>query len=210
MSKSRVLGALCIFILAAFSTPSSASLVTWDFSGEITSAGVFSDFTVNESWSLSISFDSAQTGTASGFNTTYVGDATFSSLSYGASDTTTQIIIADAPNQLQIFMSPPDAVLPDLNYNVGGTGTPSDLQVNLSFDGSGPGTEDLGDYLNLSSFTLSSTSMVVRVPSSASPTGVVNEITASPAAIVPIPGAVWLFGSGLLGLVRISRRKKVA
>lgn len=26
-------------------------------------------------------------------------------------------------------------------------------------------------------------------------------------ALVPIPGAVWLFGPGLLGLIRISRRK---
>lgn len=30
------------------------------------------------------------------------------------------------------------------------------------------------------------------------------------AAIVPVPAAVWLFGSGLLGLVGIARRKKAA
>ena len=29
-------------------------------------------------------------------------------------------------------------------------------------------------------------------------------------AIVPVPAAVWLFGSGLLGLVAISRRRKFA
>lgn len=29
-------------------------------------------------------------------------------------------------------------------------------------------------------------------------------------AAVPVPGAVWLFGSGLLGLVGMARRKKVA
>jgi len=28
------------------------------------------------------------------------------------------------------------------------------------------------------------------------------------AAMVPVPAAVWLFGSGLLGLIGISRRKK--
>ena len=27
-------------------------------------------------------------------------------------------------------------------------------------------------------------------------------------AVVPVPAAVWLFGSGLLGLIGISRRKK--
>lgn len=31
-----------------------------------------------------------------------------------------------------------------------------------------------------------------------------------PAAVVPVPAAVWLFGSGLLGLVGIARRKKKA
>lgn len=30
------------------------------------------------------------------------------------------------------------------------------------------------------------------------------------AAVVPVPAAVWLFGSGLLGLIRIARRKKAA
>jgi len=34
--------------------------------------------------------------------------------------------------------------------------------------------------------------------------------TLAPAAVVPVPAAVWLFGSGLLGLVGIARRKKKA
>ena len=31
----------------------------------------------------------------------------------------------------------------------------------------------------------------------------------SPNVVVPIPAAAWLFGSGLLGLIGMSRRKKV-
>jgi len=32
----------------------------------------------------------------------------------------------------------------------------------------------------------------------------------SSASVVPVPPAVWLFGSGLLGLIKIARRRKVA
>ena len=32
----------------------------------------------------------------------------------------------------------------------------------------------------------------------------------APVSTVPVPAAVWLFGSGLLGLVGIARRKKKA
>ena len=35
-------------------------------------------------------------------------------------------------------------------------------------------------------------------------------INISPTGVVPVPAAVWLFGSGLLGLVGIARRKKSA
>jgi hypothetical protein len=37
--------------------------------------------------------------------------------------------------------------------------------------------------------------------------GDVSYTLAAAASAVPIPGALWLFGSGLLGLIGISRRK---
>ena len=36
------------------------------------------------------------------------------------------------------------------------------------------------------------------------------ELTAASAAVVPLPAAVWLFGSGMLGLIGRARRKKTA
>jgi hypothetical protein len=35
-------------------------------------------------------------------------------------------------------------------------------------------------------------------------------ITGNSTAPVPLPAAVWLFGSGLMGLVGVSRRRKAA
>ena len=42
------------------------------------------------------------------------------------------------------------------------------------------------------------------------PTGDDNDYLVYKGAVVPVPAAVWLFGSGLLGLVGIARRKKAA
>jgi len=42
------------------------------------------------------------------------------------------------------------------------------------------------------------------------PSGTVGSGTVQSLAAVPIPAAVWLFGSGLLGLIGMARRKKAA
>lgn len=36
-----------------------------------------------------------------------------------------------------------------------------------------------------------------------------STVVFAPAAVVPVPAAVWLFGSGLIGLIGLARRKKV-
>ena len=41
------------------------------------------------------------------------------------------------------------------------------------------------------------------------PTGILIADMIGTAAVVPIPAAVWLFGSGMLGLIGMARRKKV-
>ena len=40
------------------------------------------------------------------------------------------------------------------------------------------------------------------------PGGLATFATFTPAAVVPVPAAAWLFGSGLLGLIGIARRKE--
>ena len=40
--------------------------------------------------------------------------------------------------------------------------------------------------------------------------GTIDVVRLSVVSAVPVPPALWLFGSGLLGLIGIARRKKVA
>jgi hypothetical protein len=35
-------------------------------------------------------------------------------------------------------------------------------------------------------------------------------MTSTPDAVIPVPAAVWLFGSGLMGLAAVARRKNTA
>ncbi len=79
---------------------------------------------------------------------------------------------------------------PDLSA-VGGT-----AQQLFGFTGGGTTTSYLQSYL-LGTATLSST-------------GTLTFAGNSSGAPVPLPAAVWLFGSGLMGLVGVSRRRKAA
>jgi hypothetical protein len=53
--------------------------------------------------------------------------------------------------------------------------------------------------------------VVTNQPGSGSnPTGLLIANLSGEASVVPIPAAVWLFGSGLLGMIGVARRKKTA
>lgn len=197
------------FLLAAtlISFSSHSAIVTWNLSGQFTNFGVFSTFEVGDPWSLTLSFDDAQTGVSpTGFTTNYTGSATFISNSYIATDTSAIIGISDAPNIVSIEMGDDGANLPGIEFiNFPGTfRTPED--INFSIEIGDIGSENLVDYIHLDTLApFVETNMNVRVTSAISPTGTIDNVTVS---AVPVPAAVWLFGSGLLGLVGLARRKK--
>lgn len=197
------------FLLAVcfFPFPSHSAVVTWNFGGQFNNFGVFSTFEINDPWSLTLSFDDTQTGVSpTGFFTSYTGNATFISNSYIATDTSATISIADTPNVLSIEMGDSGATLPGIEYiNFPGTlVTPEDINFQIEFDGIG--SENLVDYVQLDTLApFADTNMYVRVTSAIPPTGTIDNVTVS---AVPIPAAVWLFGSGFIGLVGIARRKK--
>lgn len=70
------------------------------------------------------------------------------------------------------------------------------LLATLTFNGASAGTSQLGFGAVVLSDALGN---VI-----ANPTLVPASIT-----VVPLPAAIWLFGSGVLGLIGIARRKKV-
>jgi hypothetical protein len=169
-------------LLAA--TTAQASLVTWVFSGEFTGTGVFSNFDIGDDSTVEITFDATQQGVTTGLNTLYSGTATFTSLaaSYIATDATATIQISDSPNIIEISLSAPDASLPDLEFNVGGSGSVSTIRLTLD-PVQDIGSENIIDYLNISDLALDSAVGLLIVPSSAPP-------------IFSITSAVsdWIFG----------------
>ena len=80
-------------------------------------------------------------------------------------------------------------------------------QAPNSFTEGGVLWEDLGEYI------LTGDMLTVRLSDLASPLGslvIADAVRFERLNAVPIPAAVWLFGSGLLGLVGMARRKKAA
>ncbi|OQW72523.1 MAG: hypothetical protein BVN35_13985 [Proteobacteria bacterium ST_bin11] len=75
------------------------------------------------------------------------------------------------------------------------------LDGDLIFGGGiGPTTSPSPFFLTWSSFLTNSGATV-------SPNAVVGHLSLAPPAAVPLPGAVWLFGSAVLGLIGVNRRK---
>jgi len=188
-----------------FSLPIHGASVSWDLSGQITETGVFNTFEVGDPWLLNLTFDDAQLPDTTDSNfTRYTGNASFISNGYVASDTSAFIQISDSPNELTIELGDSDTDLPALDFtNLPGTfATPEDIIFFFQFDG--VGSESIADYIQLDTLTPSNSYMVVRVTSALSPFGSIDNITVN---AVPVPAAFWLFGSGLIGLIGLARRK---
>ena len=88
-------------------------------------------------------------------------------------------------------------------YTVGLIPLGANTELNSSLSGS---QEDIYDAVIGTAFATSAPPAFSPLPE---PT-FFGTFTFSAASAVPIPATVWLFGSGLLGLIRIARRKKAA
>jgi hypothetical protein len=100
----------------------------------------------------------------------------------------------------------------EVDTDVGGKGSLNkgvDVGSTFFFNG-GPDTQNSSTFTASNSFTgdLAYDLMTVKVDFSLSADSTVAISGFVQQVVVPIPAAVWLFGSGLLGLVGIARRKK--
>ncbi len=188
MKKSRLLGAVCACMFLLFTTVTYAAIVEFQFTGTVDGldSGLTSEFVLGESVIGSYKVDDV-TFAATDLMVTIGGD----------------YVLTATTGSVSIWSGTWFAVA----FNSGFTGNPIggqipqyfDIQLDdpntvlqsgvlpLSYDISSFGNDrsniNFPDDLNRLDFTVLS-------------------ITA-----VPIPAAVWLFGSGLLGLVGLARRK---
>jgi len=222
LKKSRLLGAVCIIAIALLPlSNANAALVTHAFDGVFHSAG--SLFNVGDTFSGKYTFD----------NTVSAVPHPDSTL-----DTQTKVIsdsLLGTGWELTVFST----AIPDFTVSgtisgyiaIGDNTTFGDRYIaTLSSSNPLPGglnlnffQIDLQDPISSGADMLSSGAIdtLPNILLAGSPTGrffITNEtngctqcsISVTSLTSVPIPAAVWLFGSGLLGMIVIARRKKAA
>ena len=86
-------------------------------------------------------------------------------------------------------------------------GSDPDLLADDSLPAIPPDLSVATDFLNLGDATLMSLLMQYEEPNSHDRAQLRGQLTSLSLHTVPIPPALWLFGSGLLGLVGLVRRK---
>ena len=214
MKKSRLLGAVCASAFLFISTSSKAAPVIDSFTGGV---GPFSSFHAGSSGDVigySFIADVDLTVTDLGIINDPVDGALDSAHSVGLWDTTSETLLGS------VSVDSGDSLIDGFYY--------ATLAANINLTagmeyvlGALYTTDDIDNYLSgPTSITTTNISSTVGVFPSDADLGFVfpTETTAGnlgrigpnmlAAPTIPIPAALWLFGSGLLGLVGIARRKK--
>jgi hypothetical protein len=188
----RYVGALCVAGIFLLPHVASASVITIIDNGD-------GDYSTTGTWSTWPS-----SGTQGDFDYKVVGDgATASWTLSGQTPGLYRVSVnweaftnraVDAPYSVLDGATTLDTVIIDQ------TQAPND------FTEGGVLWEDLGVY------TLTGDTLTVRLSDLANPLGnyvmIADAVRFERLSAIPIPAAVWLFGSGLLGLVGMARRKK--
>ncbi len=217
MNKSRLLGALCASVFSFVTTSSHATLITFGFAGTVSS---ISDVTnalggsvdVGTVFSGQYNFESTTVGTCSPICTSYFPAVTSATVTIGGnkfdrSGLNSTITVADGA----MFTSSSGIVIQaDIYQVVIPLFTEFAFSITL-VDSTNTAFNDMTLPLvppDIAKFDPMPNQFEIyeQVPSGT--IGIAGIITSIYS--VPVPAAVWLFGSGLLGLVCLAKRKKAA
>lgn len=224
MNKSRLLGALCASVFSFITTSSHATLITFGFAGTVSS---ISDVTnalggsvdVGTVFSGQYNFESTTVGTCSPICTSYFPAVTSATVTIGGnkfdrSGLNSTITVADGA----MFASSSGIIVQaDIYQVVIPLFTEFAFSITL-VDSFNTAFNDMTLPLvppDIAKFDPQNNMLLgmphqfeihEQVPSGT--IGIAGIITSIYS--VPVPAAVWLFGSGLLGLVCLAKRKKAA
>jgi len=211
MKKSRLLGTIFACIAAIISSSPNAAVIIYDFTGIVTDAGNIAgvsaslgDMIVGEFAYDTSTLDSNPTDATKGdyidFTITPPLKITLPSGSITFDSFTSVFVIVDT--SIGIAAGAPDPTVSGNNLDIDLTFTGLKSSSTALATDALPSNIDLNDFNSatgaFSSFSLAN-----------GPAGdpIFFSIDTLAVRAVPIPAAVWLFGSGLMGLLGISRRK---
>lgn len=224
MNKSRLLGALCASVFSFITTASHATLITFGFTGTVSSIrdvtnALGGSVDVGTVFSGQYNFESTTAGTSSPIGTNYFPAVTSATVTIGGnkfdrSGPNSTITVADGA----MFTSSSGSVVQaDIYQVVIPLFTEFAFSITL-VDSSNTAFNDMTLPLvppDIAKFDPQN-NMLLGMPQQFEiheqvPSGTIGiEGIITSIYSVPVPAAVWLFGSGLLGLVCVAKRKKAA
>ncbi|MEN8107819.1 MAG: hypothetical protein ABFS22_07420 [Pseudomonadota bacterium] len=193
MEKSHLLGAVCAFTLFLLANSAYAAVINPILGLDI--GGTLYDVTFHdaEGDSFNALWDADDDGVFGGGASVFSAAPTFWGDAVGASLAAQAIIARLGVTDESAF---------------GGDGF---IVPYEAFGGPfAPGFQQISAYADLNSLPGVDTVVVTVIADSADPTVEGFPYASFQRVVVPVPAAVWLFASGLLGLIGISRKKKSA
>lgn len=179
MKKLHLLAAVCA-LLTFFTTSSQAAIITW----------TLNDVVLSDNQTLTGGFDyDSDNNTFSNISITTSGDASFESMTFN------QTAYIGACDQLGCRFNDSAPAVGDILLSL-------NWQTQLTNAG---GTK--GFSLDNVFFECTTADCVSNI-AQGNQVSIVSGTLSSAPDPVPVPAAVWLFGSGLLGLIGVARRKK--